>query len=107
MPAAFRRRAVPSFARAVRPGSQKRSPARTRTIGFGPLPGSVIDAVLRYHDQAEDQGAGRTLLSLSASRLSDSEVSKALGELSDRAGRVGILWNERESQIIRVMEALA
>lgn len=107
MPTAFRRRTVPSFVRNARQNAQKRTPAQPRTIGFGPLPGAVIDAVLRYHDQAEDQGAGRTLLSLSANRLGDSEVSLALGELSDRAGRIGILWNERESQIIRVMEALA
>jgi hypothetical protein len=111
MPTAFRRRPAPTFARSANSPGQKRpqaqKAARARGMGFGPLPGAVIDAVLRYHDQAEDQGAGRTLLSLSADRLGDLEVSRALGELSDRAGRVGILWNERESQIIRVTESLA
>lgn len=85
----------------------KRPKAAPRLTAFTPLPGAVIDAVLRYHDQAEDQGAGRTLLRLSADRLGDREVRTALGELCERARRVGILWNERESQIIRVMESPA
>ena len=48
-----------------------------------PLPGTVVDAVLRCHD----------------------EERAALGELAPRAARVSILWNETESQIIRVLEA--
>ena len=70
-----------------------------------PVPGSLVDAVLRFHDEAQDQGSGRTLLRLSAKRLHEPEVEAALGELAPRAGRVSILWNERESEIIRVLEA--
>jgi hypothetical protein len=70
-----------------------------------PLPGAVVDAVLRYHDEAQDQGCGRTLLRLSARRLHDAEVASALGELAQRAANVSILWNEREGEIIRVLEA--
>jgi hypothetical protein len=69
------------------------------------LPGSVVDAVLRYHDEVQDQGAGRSLLRLSARRLHDAEVEAALGDLTTRAAGVAILWNERESEIIRVLEA--
>lgn len=69
------------------------------------LPGSVVDAVLRFHDQVEDQGSGRTLLRLSQDRLHDAEVESYLGELTARAAGVAILWNERESEIIRVLEA--
>lgn len=69
-----------------------------------PVPGAVVDAVLRYHDEAEDQGGGRTLLRLSQQRLHDAEVEAALGAHTDRAGRVSILWNEREEEIIRVLE---
>ena len=72
-----------------------------------PLPGAVVDAVLRYHDEARDQGCGRTLLRLSAGRLRDAEVAGALGELAARAAGVSILWNEREGEIIRVLEAAA
>jgi hypothetical protein len=70
-----------------------------------PLPGQVVDAVLRFHDEEHDQGGGRTLLRLSRDRLRDADVAGALGDLTDRAARVSILWNERESQIIRVLEA--
>jgi hypothetical protein len=69
------------------------------------LPGSVVDAVLRFHDEAQDQGSGRTLLRLSEKRLRAPEVKKALGKLASRAAGVAVLWNEDESQIIRVLEA--
>jgi hypothetical protein len=65
----------------------------------------VVDAVLRYHDVAVDQGGQRTLLRLSEHRLHEPEVEAALGGDVARAGRIAILWNERESEIIRVLEA--
>ncbi len=68
-------------------------------------PAAVVDAVLRFHDVALDQGGERTLLRLSESRLRQPEVEAALGANALRAARVAILWNERESQIIRVLEA--
>lgn len=68
-------------------------------------PAAVVDAVLRFHDVAVDQGGERTLLRLSETRLRQPEVEAALGADASRAGRVAILWNERESQIIRVLEA--
>jgi hypothetical protein len=79
--------------------------AKIETFERPALPGSVVDAVLRYHDEAKDQGSGRTLLRLSDKRLHDAEVEAALGDLAPRAARVSILWNERESEIIRVLEA--
>ena len=68
-------------------------------------PAAVVDAVLRFHDVAVDQGGERTLLRLSAHRLHQPEVEAALGAHTTRAAGVAILWNERESQIIRVLEA--
>lgn len=70
-----------------------------------PPPAAIVDAVLRFHDVAVDQGGQRTLLRLSDRRLHEPEVEAALGAHTDRAGRVAILWNERESEIIRVLEA--
>ena len=80
-------------------------PIETAAFERPALPGSVVDAVLRFHDQAEEQGAGRTLLRLSEKRLRAPEVKKALGKLTHRAAGVAVLWNEDESQIIRVLEA--
>ena len=80
-------------------------PIETAAFERPALPGSVVDAVLRFHDEAQDQGAGRTLLRLSEKRLRAPEVRKALGKLALRAAGVAVLWNEDESQIIRVLEA--
>jgi hypothetical protein len=84
------------------------SPRPTKPAFPGRLalpPAAVVDAVLRFHDVAVDQGGERTLLRLSAGRLRQPEVEAALGKDGARAARVAILWNERESQIIRVLEA--
>ena len=70
-----------------------------------PPPATLVDAVLRYHDQEVEHGSGATLLRLSAERIRQREVKAALGEHAGRAARVSILWNERESEIIRVLEA--
>jgi hypothetical protein len=80
-------------------------PIETAAFERPALPGSVVDAVLRFHDEAQDQGAGRTLLRLSEQRLRAPEVKKALGKLCARAANVSVLWNEDECQIIRVLEA--
>ena len=70
-----------------------------------PPPAALVDAVLRFHDEEQEQSSGFTLLRLSAARLRQREVKAALGDLAPRAARVSILWNERESEIIRVLEA--
>ncbi len=80
--------------------------ARRPAIAASPLPGAIVDAVLRFHDEAQDQGCGRTLLRLSPQRLHDAEVEAALGDLAARAAGVSLLWNEREGEIIRVLEAV-
>lgn len=67
-------------------------------------PAAVVDAVLRFHDVEVDQGGERTLLRLSERRLHEAEVMAALGDQAGRAARVAILWNERESEIVRVFE---
>jgi hypothetical protein len=81
------------------------APIETAPFERPALPGQVVDAVLRFHDQAEAQGAGRTVLRLSEKRLRQPEVKKALGKLCARAAGVAIVWDEDESQVIRVLEA--
>jgi hypothetical protein len=81
------------------------APVETAAFERPALPGSVVDAVLRFHDEEQDQGSGRTLLRLSEKRLRNREVKKVLGKLASRAANVAILWNENESQIITVLEA--
>jgi hypothetical protein len=96
--AKFRFRRHPAYA--PRPAARPTRPPQP-----APLPAAVVDAVLRYHDESQDQGCGRSLLRLSLRRLGDAEVRGALGEHAVRAAGVAILWNEREEEIIRVLEA--
>jgi hypothetical protein len=70
-----------------------------------PPPAEVVNAVLRFHDEEQEQSSGFTLLRLSPKRARQREVKAALGPHAARAARVSILWNERESEIIRVLEA--
>ena len=89
-----------------RPSRYTPRPSKPPAPGRPTLPpAAVVDAVLRFHDVAVDQGGERTLLRLSPHRLHEPEVEAALGAHASRAARVAILWNERESQIIRVLEA--
>ena len=67
-------------------------------------PAAVIDAILRFRDVELDQGGQRTLLRLSDRALREPQVVAALGGDTRRAANVAILWNERESEIIRVLE---
>lgn len=90
--------------RRFRPAPTRR-PVESAAFERPALPGSVVDAVLRFHDEEQDQGSGRTLLRLSEKRLRNREVKKVLGKLASRAANVAILWNEDESQIITVLEA--
>ena len=68
---------------------------------------AIVDAVLRFSDVQEDVGGGRVMKRLSPQRLRDGEVAAALGKDAVQAGRVSILWNDREDQIVRVLVAPA
>lgn len=72
-----------------------------------PISSAVIDAVLRYADVEEDMGGGRTLYRMSAARAADHEVRRALGDAAVRASSVSVLWNDREDQIIQVLDGAA
>lgn len=69
-------------------------------------PAAVIDAILRFRDVEVDQGGQRTLLRLSDRALREPQVAAALGADARRAANIAILWNERESEIIRVLEGV-
>jgi len=71
-----------------------------------PPPAAVVDAILRHHDVSVDQGGQRSLLRLSERALREPQVIAALGGDARRAANVAILWNERESEIVRVLEGV-
>jgi hypothetical protein len=73
-----------------------------------PPSGEIISAVLRFADIEEDMGGGRTHYRLSDKRLRQREVRKALGkEGVARAADVGVVWDERQDEIVRVYDRAA
>lgn len=91
MPAKFRSR----FA-------TRRPAPRPRPAPAAPT-SAVVDAVLRFCDVQEDMGGGRILKRLSPARARGADVKAVLGDAAGQAGRVSVLWNAREDQILRVM----
>ena len=67
----------------------------------------VINAVLQYADIEEDLGGGRYLNSLSAKRLRQRDVRKALGDAVARAADVSVIWDDRQGQTVRVLDRAA
>ena len=81
-------------------------PVKVPRPALRPAPtGTVINGILRFHDEAREQGNGLSLLRLSDERLRDPEVRSWLGDEAPNAAGVSILWNEREGEIIRVLAA--
>ena len=74
-----------------------------------PPSGEIISAVLRFADIEEDLGGGRTHYRLSDKRLRQREVRKALGgkEGAARAADVGVVYDERQDEIVRVLDRAA
>lgn len=66
--------------------------------------GDMIDAIVRFADQRTDLGAGQVMLRLSAGRLAQAEVMLALGSDLRLAGEVGVVWDEDEDEVIRVVD---
>jgi hypothetical protein len=89
--------------RFAKPAAARRAPVPTPAAPSG----DVVDAVLRFCDVQEDVGGGRVLKRLSAARARAADVKAALGDAAGQAGRVSILWNTREDQIVRVLTASA
>jgi hypothetical protein len=88
-------------------------PAFTSTFDRAPaipraLPSTaMIDAVLRLADQRETVGGCRVRLSLSDLDKVDAETRRLLGETYKRLTDISIIWDEHESQIVRVAQAPA
>ncbi|MDB5431454.1 MAG: hypothetical protein JWP35_2570 [Caulobacter sp.] len=69
------------------------------------LPGyDMIDAIVRFADQRTDMGSGRVLLRLSAGRRAQAEVMLALGHDLRRAGEIGVVWDERDEEVVRIVD---
>ena len=66
---------------------------------------AVISTVLQHADLCEDLGGGRALYRLSPKRVRNRDVRRAAGREAGRLASVAVLYDEREGQIIRVLDA--
>jgi hypothetical protein len=67
--------------------------------------GALINAVLAYADIQIDMGGGKLMLRLSPERSTDPVIRRPLGREATRLGEVSVIWDEREDQIFRIIDA--
>ncbi|MGR4863425.1 hypothetical protein [Caulobacter sp. LARHSG274] len=78
-----------------------------QTWHTAPVSAAMISAVLDFADVHRDLGGGRTLLRLSLERAARADVILRLGRDAERAVDIGLVWNDREDQIVRVIDDAA
>jgi hypothetical protein len=71
---------------------------------IAPVNAPMISAVLAFADIHRDLGAGRTLMRISPERAARADVILLLGRDAERVVDLGLVWNDREDQIIRVID---
>ena len=76
-----------------------------RAMRHAPPSGELINAVLQYADVSVDLGGGRTLYRLSARRMADPVITGPLGREGPRLADVGVVWDEVDDEIFRVLDA--
>lgn len=72
-----------------------------------PVTAAMISAVLDFADIHRDLGGGRTLLRLSPERVLRADIILLLGRNAERAADIGLVWNDREDQIVRIIDDAA
>ncbi|WP_369060231.1 hypothetical protein ABOZ73_01810 [Caulobacter sp. 73W] len=75
-----------------------------RPFTTSPLSSDMISAVLAFADVAEPAGPNRTKLRISPERLAQADVMQALGGGVARVADITVVWNEREGQVVRVID---
>ncbi|MDB5454855.1 MAG: hypothetical protein JWP92_440 [Caulobacter sp.] len=69
-----------------------------------PVSAAMISAVLGFADIHRDLGGGKTLMRISPERAAKADIILLLGRDAERATDVGLVWNEREDQIVRIID---
>ncbi len=64
----------------------------------------VVAAVLQYADVREEHDDGRVTLRFTTARLERDDMVLLLGEARHRARDVSIVWDEAESEMVRVID---
>ena len=71
---------------------------------IAPVNAPMISAVLAFADIHRDLGGGRTLMRISPERAARADIILLLGRDAERVVDLGVVWNDREDQIIRVID---
>ena len=69
-----------------------------------PVNQAMISAVLDFGDIHRELGCGRTLRRISHERAARADIFLLLGRDAERVTDIGLVWNDREDQIVRVID---
>lgn len=69
-----------------------------------PVNAAMISAVLDFADIHRELGGGRTLRRISHERAARADIFLLLGRDAERVTDIGLVWNDREDQIVRVTD---
>ncbi|MBO9546749.1 hypothetical protein [Caulobacter sp.] len=69
-----------------------------------PVSQAMISAVMDFADIHRDMGGGRTLRRISHERAAKADMFLLLGRDVERVIDIGLVWNDREDQIVRVTD---
>lgn len=69
-----------------------------------PVNQAMISAVMDFADIHRDLGNGRTLRRISHERAAKADMFLLLGRDVERVTDIGLVWNDREDQIVRVTD---
>lgn len=69
-----------------------------------PVNQAMISAVMDFADIHRDMGNGRTLRRISHERAAKADMFLLLGRDVERVIDIGLVWNDREDQIVRVTD---
>jgi hypothetical protein len=69
-----------------------------------PVSQTLISAVLDFADIHREMGNGRTLRRISHERAAKADMFLLLGRDVERVTDIGLIWNDREDQIVRITD---
>lgn len=69
-----------------------------------PVNSAMVSAVLDFADIHRDLGGGRSLRRISHERAARADLILLLGRDVERVTDIGLVWNEREDQIVRITD---
>jgi|GEM_PF-5616283 len=70
-----------------------------------PPSGRVVAAVLQFGDLWESRADGTTLIRFSPLRLEQNDMALILGAERDRAQDISLIWDDRDEQLLQVLDA--